>query len=33
MKSVALSSTMGPGIDDDVNRLRITHEDLAALSI
>jgi len=32
MKSVALSSTMGPGIDVDVNRLRITDEDLAALS-
>jgi large subunit ribosomal protein L1 len=32
MKSVAVSSTMGPGIDIDVNRLRITDEDLAALT-
>jgi large subunit ribosomal protein L1 len=28
MKSVAVSSTMGPGVDVDVNRLRITDEDL-----
>jgi len=28
MKSVAVSSTMGPGIDIDVNRLRVTDEDL-----
>ena len=28
MKSVAVSSTMGPGVDIDVNRLRITDEDL-----
>jgi len=30
MKSVAISSTMGPGVDVDVNRLRVTEEDLAA---
>jgi large subunit ribosomal protein L1 len=30
MKSVAVSSTMGPGIDIDVNRLRVTDEELAA---
>lgn len=29
MKSVAVSSTMGPGVDVDVNRLRITDADLA----
>ena len=28
MKTVAVSSTMGPGVDVDVNRLRITDEDL-----
>ncbi|HEX3540462.1 MAG TPA: 50S ribosomal protein L1 [Acidimicrobiales bacterium] len=28
MKSVAVSSTMGPGVDIDINRLRITDEDL-----
>jgi len=32
LKSVALSSTMGPGIDIDVNALRVTDEDLAAIS-
>jgi large subunit ribosomal protein L1 len=30
MKSVAVSSTMGPGIDIDINRLRVTDEELAA---
>jgi large subunit ribosomal protein L1 len=29
MKSVAVSSTMGPGVDIDVNRLRVTEDDLA----
>jgi large subunit ribosomal protein L1 len=29
MKSVAVSSTMGPGVDVDANRLRVTDEDLA----
>jgi large subunit ribosomal protein L1 len=29
MKTVAVSSTMGPGVDVDVNRLRVTDEDLA----
>jgi large subunit ribosomal protein L1 len=29
VKSVAVSSTMGPGVDVDANRLRITDEDLA----
>jgi large subunit ribosomal protein L1 len=29
MKSVSVSSTMGPGVDVDANRLRITEEDLA----
>jgi large subunit ribosomal protein L1 len=32
IKSVAVSSTMGPGIDVDTNRLRVTDEDLAASS-
>jgi large subunit ribosomal protein L1 len=32
VKSVALSSTMGPGIDIDVNALRVTDEDLASVS-
>jgi large subunit ribosomal protein L1 len=31
IKSVALSSTMGPGVDVDANALRITDEDLAAV--
>ena len=30
IKSVAVSSTMGPGIDVDTNRLRVTDEELAA---
>jgi large subunit ribosomal protein L1 len=30
MKSVAVSSTMGPGVDIDVNRLRVTDDDLVA---
>jgi len=30
MKSLAVSSTMGPGVDVDVNRLRVTDEELAA---
>jgi large subunit ribosomal protein L1 len=30
VKSVAVSSTMGPGIDVDVTRLRVTDEELAA---
>jgi large subunit ribosomal protein L1 len=30
IKSVAVSSTMGPGIDIDPGRLRVTEEDLAA---
>ncbi|MHB1928747.1 MAG: 50S ribosomal protein L1 [Acidimicrobiales bacterium] len=29
IKSVAVSSTMGPGVDVDVNALRVTDEDLA----
>jgi large subunit ribosomal protein L1 len=32
IKSVAVASTMGPGIDVDVNALRITDEELAAAS-
>ena len=32
VKTVAMSSTMGPGIDIDTNALRVTDEDLAALS-
>lgn len=32
LKSVALSSTMGPGVDIDTNALRVTDEDLAAIS-
>ncbi len=31
IKSVAVSSTMGPGVDVDANALRVTDEDLAAL--
>ena len=31
IKSVAVSSTMGPGVDIDPNTLRITDEDLAAV--
>jgi large subunit ribosomal protein L1 len=31
IKSVAVSSTMGPGVDVDVNALRITDEDMAAV--
>jgi large subunit ribosomal protein L1 len=30
VRGVAMSSTMGPGIDVDPSRLRITDEDLAA---
>ena len=30
VKSVAVSSTMGPGVDVDVNTLRVTDDDLAA---
>jgi large subunit ribosomal protein L1 len=30
MKSIAVSSTMGPGVDIDINRLRVTDEELAA---
>lgn len=30
IKSVAVSSTMGPGVDVDTNRLRVTAEELAA---
>jgi large subunit ribosomal protein L1 len=30
IKSVAVSSTMGPGVDVDTTRLRVTEEDLAA---
>jgi len=30
IKSVAVASTMGPGVDIDVNALRVTDEDLAA---
>ena len=30
VKSVAVSSTMGPGVDVDVNALRVTDEDLAS---
>src|SRR5438270_1966982 len=30
MKSIAVSSTMGPGIKIDTNRLRVTEEELAA---
>ncbi|HET9077921.1 MAG TPA: 50S ribosomal protein L1, partial [Acidimicrobiales bacterium] len=29
IKSVAVSSTMGPGVDIDPNALRVTDEDLA----
>jgi large subunit ribosomal protein L1 len=32
IKSVAVSSTMGPGVDVDANRLRITDEDLVPAS-
>jgi large subunit ribosomal protein L1 len=32
IKSVAVSSTMGPGIDIDINALRVTDEELAAAS-
>jgi large subunit ribosomal protein L1 len=32
VKSVAVSSTMGPGVDVDANRLRITDDDLADAS-
>jgi large subunit ribosomal protein L1 len=32
MKSVAVSSTMGPGIDIDVNRLRVIDEELVPSS-
>jgi large subunit ribosomal protein L1 len=32
VRSLAVSSTMGPGVDVDVNTLRITDEDLAAVS-
>ena len=31
IKSVAVSSTMGPGVDIDTNALRVTDEDLAAV--
>jgi len=31
IKSVAVSSTMGPGVDVDPNALRITDEDLAGV--
>ncbi|HEY3810883.1 MAG TPA: 50S ribosomal protein L1 [Acidimicrobiales bacterium] len=31
VKSVAVSSTMGPGVDVDVNALRVTDEELAAV--
>jgi large subunit ribosomal protein L1 len=31
IKSVAVSSTMGPGVDIDPNTLRVTDEDLAAV--
>jgi large subunit ribosomal protein L1 len=30
LKSIAVSSTMGPGVDVDINRLRLTDEELAA---
>jgi len=30
MKSIAVSSTMGPGVKIDTNRLRVTEEELAA---
>jgi large subunit ribosomal protein L1 len=30
VRSVAVSSTMGPGVDIDPNRLRVTDEDLQA---
>ncbi|MHB1535240.1 MAG: 50S ribosomal protein L1, partial [Acidimicrobiales bacterium] len=32
IKSVAVSSTMGPGVDVDINSLRITDDQLAAAS-
>jgi large subunit ribosomal protein L1 len=32
IKSVSVSSTMGPGVDIDPNRLRVTDEDLVAVS-
>src|SRR3984957_16458468 len=32
LKSVAVSSTMGPGVDVDVNALRVTDEELAAVN-
>jgi large subunit ribosomal protein L1 len=32
IKSVAVSSTMGPGVDVDVNRLRVTDEELVEAS-
>jgi large subunit ribosomal protein L1 len=32
IKSVAVSSTMGPGVDVDANRLRVTDEDLVPAS-
>jgi large subunit ribosomal protein L1 len=32
IKSVAVSSTMGPGVDVDPNRLRVTDEELAPAS-
>jgi large subunit ribosomal protein L1 len=32
IKSVAVSSTMGPGIDIDINALRVTDEELASAS-
>jgi large subunit ribosomal protein L1 len=32
IRSVAVSSTMGPGVDVDANRLRITDEDLVPAS-
>ena len=31
IKSVAVSSTMGPGVDVDSSALRVTDEDLAAV--
>ena len=31
IKSVAVSSTMGPGVDIDPNALRVTDEDLASV--
>jgi large subunit ribosomal protein L1 len=32
LKSLAVSSTMGPGVDVDVNALRVTDEELAAVN-